>query len=67
MKSNKFWRYAVVILAIMNLLFWLWRTDRLQLMGLGPRPVQEPYRLDHQISPELLIPKPNASAAASLR
>jgi hypothetical protein len=65
MNSKNFWRNAVYALAVINLLFWLWNDGRLRFLGLGPKPVQEPQRLENQVDPELLTIKPAASAPAS--
>lgn len=62
MKSKYFWRNAVYVLALINLLFWLWSDGNLRFLGLGPKPVLEPQRLENQVNPELLQLKPPASA-----
>jgi len=64
MKSKYLLRNVVYALAVINLLFWLWNDGSLRFMGLGPKPVQEPHRLNNQIDPELLQVKPPASAAS---
>ena len=63
MNSKHFWRNAVWALAAINLLFWLWNDGALRFLGLGPKPVQEPHRLENQVDPELLTIKPAASEA----
>lgn len=63
MNSKFLLRNAVYVLAVANLLFWLWNDGSLRFLGLGPKPVQEPQRIDNQIDPELLQPKTVASAA----
>jgi hypothetical protein len=65
MNSKFFWRNVVYALAAINLLFWLWNDGRLSFLGLGPKPVQEPQRVENQVDPELLTIKPVASEAAS--
>jgi hypothetical protein len=42
-------------------LFWAWNAGALRFLGLGPKPVQEPHRLENQVDPELLTIKPAAS------
>ena len=64
MKSKFLLRNVVYALAVINLLFWLWNDGVLRFLGLGPKPVQEPHRLNNQIDPELLQVKPPASAAS---
>ena len=61
MNSKSFWRNVVYGLVVINLLFWLWNDGRLSFLGLGPKPVQEPHRLENQVDPELLTIKPAAS------
>jgi hypothetical protein len=63
MNSKYFWRNVVFVLVAINLLFWLWRDGRLSVLGLVPKPVQEPQRVENQIDPELLTLKPAASEA----
>jgi len=46
MNSKFFWRNVVYALAAINLLFWLWNDGRLSFLGLGPKPVQEPHRVE---------------------
>lgn len=64
MKSKYLLRNVVYALAVINLLFWLWNDGGLRFLGLGPKPIQEPHRLNNQIDPELLQVKPPASAAS---
>ena len=64
MNSKYLLRNVVYVLAVVNLLFWLYNDGSLRFMGLGPKPVQEPHRLNNQIDPELLQVKPPASAAS---
>jgi hypothetical protein len=64
MTSKYFWRNVVFALAAINLLFWLWNDGDLRFLGLGPKPVQEPQRVDNQVDPALLTLKPIASAAS---
>ena len=64
MKSKYLLRNVVYSLAVINLLFWLWNDGGLRFLGLGPKPVQEPHRMNNQIDPELLQVKPPASAAS---
>ena len=61
MNSKNFWRNTVIALALINLLFWAWNAGALRVLGLGPKPVQEPHRLENQVDPELLTIKPAAS------
>lgn len=63
MKSKYFWRNAVYVLALINFLFWLWSDGNLRFLGLGPKPVQEPQRLENQVNPEMLTVKPATSAS----
>lgn len=65
MKSKYLLRNVVYVLAVVNLLFWLWNDGGLRFLGLGPQLVQEPHRMTNQIDPELLTIKPAASAASS--
>jgi hypothetical protein len=64
MKTKYLLRNVVYVLAVVNLLFWLWNDGGLRFLGLGPKPVQEPHRMKNQIDPELLQVKPPASAAS---
>ncbi len=61
MNSKNFWRNTVIVLAFINLLFWAWNAGALRFLGLGPKAVQEPHRLENQVDPELLTIKPAAS------
>ncbi len=63
MTTKYFWRNVVLVLAAINLVFWLWNDGDLRFLGLGPKPVQEPQRLDNQVDPELLTIQPAASEA----
>jgi hypothetical protein len=63
MKSKFLLRNVVYVLAVANLLFWLWSDGSLRFLGLGPKLVQEPQRLENQVDPELLTVKPAASAS----
>ncbi len=65
MKSKFLLRNVVYVLAAVNLLFWLWNDGSLRFLGLGPKPVQEPHRVENQVDPELLTIKPVVSASAS--
>jgi len=61
MNSKYLWRNVVFALAAINLLFWAWNNGNLHFLGLGPKPVQEPHRVENQVYPELLTIKPAAS------
>lgn len=61
MNSKLMLRNVVYILAVANLLYWLWNDGSLRFLGLGPKPVQEPHRVENQVDPELLTIKPAAS------
>ncbi len=61
MNLKYFWRNVVFALVAINLLYWLWNDSSLRFLGLGPKPVQEPQRLENQVDPELLTIKPAAS------
>ena len=61
MNSHKFWRNALIALAVINLLFWMWTQGYLRWLGVGPTPVLEPHRVENQVDPELLTIKPAAS------
>ena len=65
MKSKFLLRNVVYVLAVVNLLFWLWNDGGLRFLGLGPKLVQEPHRVENQVDPELLTIKPAASMPAS--
>jgi hypothetical protein len=65
--SSSAWRPLLWALLVLNLLFWLWTEGHLRLLGLGPKPLQEPERVQQQIRPEALQlkgPSEAASAAA---
>ncbi len=64
MKSKFLLRNVVYVLAVVNLLFWLWNDGGLRFLGLGAKPVQEPHRVENQVDPELLTIKPAASEAS---
>lgn len=61
MNPNKSWRNALIALAAINLLFWMWTQGYLRWLGVGPTPVREPHRVENQVDPELLTIKPAAS------
>jgi hypothetical protein len=61
MNSKLMLRNVVYVLAVANLLYWLWNDGSLRFLGLGPKPVQESHRLENQVDPELLTVKPAAS------
>jgi hypothetical protein len=61
MNSKLMLRNVVYILAVANLLYWLWNDGSLRFLGLGPKPLQESHRLENQVDPELLTVKPAAS------
>jgi hypothetical protein len=61
MNSHKSWRNALIALAVINLLFWMWTQGYLRWLGVGPTPVREPHRVENQVDPELLTIKPAAS------
>jgi len=65
MNTKFFWRNVIFVLAAINLLFWLWNDGRLSFLGLGPKPVQEPQRVENQVDPEFLTIKPAASEPSS--
>lgn len=52
MNPSSFWRNAVVVLVLTNVLFALWTGGYLGFLGLDPNPVREPERLDNQVAPE---------------
>ena len=62
MKKNVFWRNLVLALFVINLLFWAWTQGYLRAVGLGPKVVGEPERLQEQVVPEALQIKPAASS-----
>jgi hypothetical protein len=61
MKSKFLLRNLIYALAVANLLYWLWNDGSLRFLGLGPKPVQEPQRIENQVDPELLTVRPAAS------
>jgi len=63
MNTKLMLRNVVYVLAVANLLYWLWNDGSLRFLGLGPKPVQESHRLENQVDPELLQIKPAASEA----
>ena len=63
MNSKLMLRNVVYVLAVANLLYWLWNDGSLRFLGLGPKPVQESHRLENQVDPGLLQIKPAASEA----
>jgi hypothetical protein len=58
MKKNAFWRNLVLALVVINLLLWAWTQGHLRAVGLGPKVVNEPERLQEQVVPEALQIKP---------
>jgi hypothetical protein len=60
--SSRNWLWALVLA---NLLFWLWTEGHLRWLGVGPKPVQEPERVQEQIRPEALKLKGQEPAASS--
>ncbi|WP_333845740.1 hypothetical protein [Limnohabitans sp.] len=61
MNSKLILRNVVYILAATNLVYWLWNDGGLRFLGLGPKPVQEPQRIENQVDPALLTVRPAAS------
>jgi hypothetical protein len=61
MKNSSFWRNFVLALIVINVLFWAWTQGYLRAVGLGPKVVNEPERLQEQVQPEALQIKPAAS------
>jgi hypothetical protein len=59
MKNTPFWRNSLIVLVLANLALWAWTQGHLRVLGLGPAPVEEPHRLQQQVNPEALTPKPN--------
>ena len=57
------WRWIVLILVVLNGLFWLWSHGQLRDLGWGPTEVAEPARLKNQLHPEALVVKPLESPA----
>ena len=64
MNPSSFWRNAVVVLVLANVLFALWTGGYLGFLGLDPNPLREPERLDNQVAPEAVQIKVPAAAAA---
>ncbi len=62
MKNRSFWRNLVLALIVVNLLFLAWTQGYLRAVGLGPKVVNEPERLQEQVQPEALQIKPAASS-----
>ena len=58
MKPTHFWRNAAIVLVLANLLLWAWTQGHLRMLGLGPKPVEEPQRMQQQIQPEGLTVRP---------
>lgn len=58
MRNSAFWRNLVLALLVLNLLFWAWTQGHLRAVGLGPKVVNEPERLQEQVQPEALQIKP---------
>ena len=56
------WRWMVLLLVVINGLFWLWSHGQLRDLGWGPVEVAEPARLKNQLHPEALVVKPQAPA-----
>ncbi|MFY8054515.1 MAG: hypothetical protein ACOVNN_04035 [Limnohabitans sp.] len=52
----------MLALVVINLLFWAWTQGYLRAVGLGPKVVSEPERLQEQVVPEALQIKPAASS-----
>ena len=57
------WRWIVLILVVLNGLFWLWSHGQLRDFGWGPTEVAEPARLKNQLIPEALVVKPQEPPA----
>lgn len=57
------WRWIVLILVVLNGLFWLWSHGQLRDLGWGPTEVAEPARLNNQLHPEALVVKPQEPPA----
>ncbi len=45
-------RVGVLLLVLLNGLFFVWQQGLLQAWGIGPASVQEPQRLQQQIKPD---------------
>lgn len=58
MKKHVFWRNLALALLFINLLFWAWTQGYWRAVGLGPKVVNEPERLQEQLQPEALQIKP---------
>lgn len=52
MNPTPFWRNLALALVLVNLLLWAWTQGHLRLLGLGPKPVEEPQRMQQQIQPQ---------------
>lgn len=65
MNPSSFWRNAVVVLVLANVLFALWTGGYLGFLRLDPNPLREPERLDNQVAPEAVQIKVPAAAAAA--
>ena len=65
MKTSQKWRNAALILVLLNLLFWAWTQGDLRLLGVGPKAIEEPQRLQQQVQPDTLQLKAAAAAASS--
>lgn len=48
-------RFLVLLLVLLNALYYVWSQGMLEGYGLSPVEQREPGRLDQQIHPELLI------------
>ena len=59
------WRWIVLILVVLNGLFWLWSHGQLRDLGWGPTEGAEPARLKNQLHPEALVVKPQEPPAAN--
>lgn len=51
-------RFLVLLLVLLNALYYAWSHQMLQDYGLAPAEQREPARLQQQIRPELLIIRP---------
>jgi hypothetical protein len=61
MSSKSAWRNLALLLLLANLVFWLWSQGFLREVGMGPKLVQEPHRLNAQIQPQALTIQDGAS------
>ena len=61
MSSKTVWRNVAFLLVLANLMFWLWSQGYLQVVGMGPKSVQEPLRLKEQVEPKALTIQSAAS------